>query len=338
MLAPVKQLIEYVSKATSDKVQDVRNLLAQEIDPDKETTTIGKALKTLRNLLDPKRSDSVQSSLESAVKDVTTKDGALAKTVKDVVAEAVRPLVLEMDKLAKEIRGQEAAEEALQQTTKKGATYEEEVVEELREWAKAVGAEVHYVGTDNRPGDIVVRLCSGGFIESPLTLVLEIKDCQDARGRKVIADSLSRAMVERSANSAIYLSRSAEGLGCEIGDFAEGATDLGPFVACTYGHLSTALRFLICQQRASALRSAAPEIDSAKIESQIQRIRTALVRVTTINKKVTEVRGGASDIQNEAEALREDIRSALTSIEDVISAAAVVVNRKKAADHVEFVV
>src|SRR5260370_6482376 len=99
-------------------------MLTQEIDPDKETTTLGKALKTLRNMLDPKRSDSVQSTLDQAVKTVIGKDGALAKAVKEVVAEAVSPLASEVDKLAKEVRGQEAAEEALEQTTKKGPSFE----------------------------------------------------------------------------------------------------------------------------------------------------------------------------------------------------------------------
>ena len=45
---------------------NVRSVLTQEIDPFKETTTLGKALKTLRNLLDAKRNDSVQSMLEQS--------------------------------------------------------------------------------------------------------------------------------------------------------------------------------------------------------------------------------------------------------------------------------
>src|ERR1700747_2792645 len=79
VLAPIKEMIETASRVSTDRVKEVRTLLTQEIDPDKETTTLGKALRTLRNLLDPKRSDSVQNTLEQAVKAVTGKDGALAR-------------------------------------------------------------------------------------------------------------------------------------------------------------------------------------------------------------------------------------------------------------------
>lgn len=111
VLAPIKEMIETASRVSTDRVKEVRTLLTQEIDPDKETTTLGKALRTLRNLLDPKRSDSVQNTLEQAVKTVTGKDGALARAVKEVVGEAIKPVATELDKLAKEVRGREAAEE-----------------------------------------------------------------------------------------------------------------------------------------------------------------------------------------------------------------------------------
>src|SRR2546427_38132 len=107
--------------------KDVADFLLTVDEGDVETTPLGKALTTLRNLLGPKRSDSVQSLLEQAVKTVACKDGALAKAVKEVVAEAVNPLATEVDKLTKEVRGQEAAAEALEQTTLKGTPYEEEV-------------------------------------------------------------------------------------------------------------------------------------------------------------------------------------------------------------------
>ena len=72
---------------------------------------------------DAKHSDSVQSTVERAVKTVTGKDGALAMVVREVFVDAMRPLETEVDRLTKEVRGQDAAKEALSQTTKKGATY-----------------------------------------------------------------------------------------------------------------------------------------------------------------------------------------------------------------------
>jgi len=322
VLAPIKEMIDTASKLTSDKVKEVRTLLTQEIDPEKETSTLGKALKTLRNLLDPKRSDSVQSTLEDAVKAVSAKDGALARAVKEVVADAVRPLASEVDKLAKEIRGQEAAEEALEQTTKKGSDYEEEVLEDLQNWAVLTGAEVHHVGADNRSGDIVVRIPPDGLLAMPLTIVIEAKDRQSPAGRKVISDSLSKAMAERKANAAVYLTKTRAGLGVEIGEWAEGMTDCGSYVACTHENRFLALRWIVIQKRLAQAQQKSATVDAAAIQRQVQRIRTALDRVKAINRKVTDVRAGANDIQTQAEALRDDIRDSVTTIEDALKVAA----------------
>jgi hypothetical protein len=320
VLAPIKEMIESASKVSTDRVREVRTLLTQEIDPDKETSTLGKALRTFRNLLDPKRSDSVQNTLEEAVKAVTGKDGALARAVKEVVAEAVKPVASELDKLAKEVRGREAAEEALEQTTKKGPDYENEVLQELQQWAGFMSAEVHHVGTDNRPGDILIKVPATGVLGTPLTIAIETRDRQSAVGRKVISDTLNKAMAERRATSGVYLSKTAAGLAAEIGEWADGGTDAGPFVACTHENLSIALRWLIVQNRLAQADKGAVAVDSAAILQQVQRIRTSLDRVKTMNRKVTDVRASANEIQIEAEALRDEVRTSLATVEDAVRA------------------
>lgn len=328
VLAPIKEMIETASKVSADRVKEVRTLLTQEIDPDKETTTLGKALRTLRNLLDPKRSDSVQNTLEQAVKTVTGKDGALARAVKEVVGEAIKPVATELDKLAKEVRGRDAAEEALEQTTKKGPDYENEVLEDLQQWAGLLGAEVHHVGVDNRPGDILIKMPANGVVGMPLLIVVEARDRQSAVGRKVISDTLSRAMAERKATGAVYLSKTMAGLAAEVGEWADGTADSGPFVACTHENLSIAIRWLIIQNRLTQTNQSAVAVDSTAILQQVQRIRTSVDRVKTMNRKVTDVRSSANDIQTEAEALRDEVRASLAIVEDALRSA---VPPKKAA-------
>ncbi|MFZ0866777.1 MAG: hypothetical protein WAN06_09030 [Candidatus Sulfotelmatobacter sp.] len=328
VLAPIKEMIETASKVSTDRVKEVRTLLTQEIDPDKETTTLGKALRALRNLLDPKRSDSVQNTLEQAVKTVTGKDGALARAVKEVVGEAIKPVATELDKLAKEVRGRDAAEEALEQTTKKGPDYENEVLEDLQQWAGLLGAEVHHVGVDNRPGDILIKMPANGVVGMPLLIVVEARDRQSAVGRKVISDTLSRAMAERKATGAVYLSKTTAGLAAEVGEWADGTADSGPFVACTHENLSIAIRWLIIQNRLTQTNQSAVAVDSTAILQQVQRIRTSVDRVKTMNRKVTDVRSSANDIQTEAEALRDEVRASLAIVEDALRSA---VPLKKAA-------
>jgi len=45
-------------------------------------------------------------------------------------------------------------------------------------------------------------------------------------------------MAERKASSALYLSKTVAGLAAEIGEWADGTTDFGPFVACSHENLS----------------------------------------------------------------------------------------------------
>jgi len=153
VLAPVQKLVSDVSKAASDKIEDIRGLLQQEVDPTKETSALGKALQALRNLLDPNRTDSVQGCLAGAVGQVVGEAGPLAKAVRDVVSAALKPLEEKVTDLAREVRGREAAQEALEQTTRKGTPYEEEVLRVMQEWSQWHVAEVHHVGVDNQPGD-----------------------------------------------------------------------------------------------------------------------------------------------------------------------------------------
>lgn len=178
VLAPLKLIVNDTSKVLAERVKEVKDLLSQEVDPSKETTTLGKALRALKDMLDPKRTDSVQGVIELALSRVTTEDGALAKAVKSVVAESVRSLADEVSKLSMEIRGQTTAEEALANTAAKGATYEEESIVRLHGWAQVVGAQVEYVGGDNRPGDILVTIPLTSLPGTDMKTVIEVRDRQ----------------------------------------------------------------------------------------------------------------------------------------------------------------
>jgi len=320
-LAPVKTLIHQVSGVTKERVDEVKALLSQDIDPSKETSVLGNALKNIKTLLDPTRNDSVQGVLTTALKDASAENGTLAKAVKSVVVEAVKPLADEVDRLTKEIRGKQAAQEVLQQTTAKGFTYEEAVVAELQHWSKLAGAEVYHVGTDNNSGDILIKLTPKSIAATELSIVIEVRDRESKPwGRKLISDHLTKAMTQRGANAAIFLSRSREGLAREIGEWAEGEGDRGSWVATTHELLTLAIRYLIMQQRLAALRTSQPEINAIAIEDQIQRIRTTLKRITNINKHLTALHQSTNAIETEADTLKHEIRSVLDSIEDVIRA------------------
>jgi hypothetical protein len=319
VLRPIQALITDVTRTTTERLQEVKELLSQEIDPARDSSTLAKALRCVRDLLDPNRTDSVQARISMVLQNVAAQDGALARAVRAVVSEAITPLADEVNRLGKDIRAREAATEAIAHTTEKGTPYEELVVAELEAWSKVAGAEIHYVGADNRPGDIIVKLPATSLAAVGTSLVIEARDRESSPlGRRAISTVLSRAMAERNSNAAIYLSRFRDGLAKEIGEWSEGGCESGPWIATTYEHLTSAVRFLVAQQQLAAMRKSRPEIDAAAVEAQLGRIRTSLARVATINHKVTDVRRTADEIRAEAEALRDEVRSALSTMEDCI--------------------
>ncbi len=318
VLAPIQSLVNEVSRAATDKIKEVKALLDQEIDPSRESSTLGRSLRTVKDLLDPKRTDSIQGSVNAAIKTVTDEGGSLAKSVREVVATAVRPLTEQVDALTREIRGADAAAEALAQTIEKGSTYEEAVVVRLRSWSEAVGAEITHVGPDSRPGDVLVVLTETSVPASALRIIVEARDRERGLGRKPISDLLAKAMTEREARAAVYVSQSRDGLAKEIGEWAEGACDSGPFVACTNEHLVTAVRFLIAMDQLSQARAKTAAIDVSAVGAQLGRIRTALRRIMVINTKVTDVKSGADAITVEATALRTEIQSCLNQVEEAL--------------------
>lgn len=319
VLAPVQRQINEVSAVTKERVNEVKTLLSQDIDPSKETSVLGNALKNIKNLLDATRNDSVQGVLTTALKDVSAENGTLAKAVKSVVVEAVKPLADEVDRLTKEIRGKQAAQDALQQTTAKGITYEETVVAELQHWSKLAGVEVHHLGTDNNSGDILIKLTPKSIAATELSIIIEARDRESHPwGRKRISDQLNKAMAQRGANAAIFLSRFREGLAQEIGEWAEGEGNQGSWVATTHDLLTLAIRYLIMQQRLSVLRASQPDINAIALSAQIERMRTTLKRITSINKHLTGLRQNANNIEAEAEMLRNELRDAIASIEEAL--------------------
>ncbi|MFN6539176.1 MAG: hypothetical protein RM021_022885 [Nostoc sp. EkiNYC01] len=320
LLAPLQTQINLTSAVLTEKLNNVSTLLTQEIDPARETSVVGRFLNSLRQLLDAKRSDSIQGAFKAALINATKENGTLAAAVKNVVSESVKPLAEQVEKLTREIRDQQVRQQVLEQTTAKGITYEQLVVAELQHWSKLSGAEVEHLGQDGDTGDILVKLTSKSLVAIELSIVIEVRSRPSKPfGRQAIAQHLQEAMVRRSANSAIFLSYSREGLAQEIGDWAEGVSESGYWIATTHPFLIIAIRFLVIQQRLNKLRAFESEMDVAAVEQQIQQIRTALSRIRTMKKTLTEVSKGITVIKAEADAMSTDIQSALKSIEQMLS-------------------
>jgi hypothetical protein len=320
ILAPLQNQINYTAAILTEKLNNVSILLTEDIDPARETSVVGRFLQTLRNLLDAKRSDSIQGAFKAALTNVTQENGTLAVAVRNVVAESIKPLAEQVEKLTREIRDQQVEQQTLQQTTAKGISYEELVVAELQTWSKSNGIEVEHIGNDKDTGDILVKFTSKSLAAIELSIVIEARNRPSKPfGRQAISQHLQQAMLRRSANAAIFLSYSREGLAQEIGDWAEGVAEGGYWIATTHPFLIIAIRFLVIQQRVNQLRTCQSKIDVTVVQQQIEQIRTTLGRIRTIKKSLAEVDKSMTTIKTELDTLNADIQSVLKSIEQTLS-------------------
>src|SRR5438128_2226770 len=61
MLAPIRTMVELATQTMTERVNGVKELLSNDIDPAKSTSTLGRALGQMKDLLDPSRKDSIQA-------------------------------------------------------------------------------------------------------------------------------------------------------------------------------------------------------------------------------------------------------------------------------------
>ncbi|MBD2247730.1 hypothetical protein [Nostoc sp. FACHB-888] len=320
ILAPLQGQISLTTAIMDAQIKAVSDFLNQEFNPSQETSVFGSAVQKIQNLLDDKRSDSLQGVFSAAIANITAENSVLAKSVKAVVTEAVKPLADEVEKLAQQVREKELIELTLEQTIARGASFEEAVVAELEPWAKLYGAEITHIGKDKQPGDILVKFTANSIASVDLSLVIEVRNRDSASwGRKRISEQLTKAMMKREANAAIFLSRSREGLAQEIGGWGIGTCEQGQWVATTHESFSLAIQYLIVQQQLASQPTYNPQIDYVVIEAQVQQIKSSLNYLTQINSSLTKLQEHSSDIRVKARAMRTEIRNALLSISESIN-------------------
>jgi hypothetical protein len=323
VLAPIRQVVEHAGKVASEKLTEVRDTLRDELDPDRKTSTLGRSLNEVRALLDPDQSRSIQASVAKSIDAMSAADGVLAKRVKQTVAEQLQPLSEEVHRLTLEVRGEQAAAEALAETTAKGIDFEHQTLAEVEAWVQPIGGEVEHTGVDNKPGDITLTpgelLAAGGGLEP---IVIECRDRKNAVGRKAVADTLDAAMAQRGAGAGIFLAGTPSALGKELGAWAEGRGKRGIWIATTRDNLFAAVRMILMLRRVEAAKASCAEVDERRVTAQATRIRTALRRIGQITRQVGIVRGGADAIQKEGDELRTEIASALAELEEVVRSGA----------------
>ena len=322
VLEPVAAAANDVKRAVDEKIQQVRTMLDNDIDPKNERSILGQSLKEIKNLLDPKHNDSIPSVLERACQNLTKGDGDLVKTVRNVVVENVKAIVGRIETIEQQMEVAEKVDEALSKTTAAGRPFEDLVLEKIVQWTQNNSAEAEHVGTDNRSGDVLIKVPKDSLDSAKIAIVVEAKHKHSRAGRKQISDALRDAIETRHASGAVYVCHSTEGFAKEISDWAEGeVSGCGPWVATTFDNLTTAVRFIAAQVRLNELRNTQPQIDTHFISRKVGVLRQSLQHFTNIKTKLTGIEDGADYIRSEANAARELINDAIIDIEVALRAA-----------------
>ena len=322
VLAPVQRAVEDAQKAVGQKIDDVKRVLSEDVDPKNRESTLGRALGELQALLDPKNSNSVQKNIENACSALSGPDGAIAQTVARVVGGKIEPFASRLSVLEARIDVAAGIEKALDETTKAGKPFEEELVDAISRWGSPMGVEVEYVGVDSRPGDIVVRIPLQGLDGDKMPIVVEAKHHQSTRaGRTPITNAMRNSISERRVSGGVYVCPNTDGLAREIGDWAEGdVSGCGPWVATVEEHLFAALRFTAALAQLKRIRQSQAKVDTHLIHEKVQAIRDSLQHITNINTSATKIETLTSSIREEAKAARTVIDDALASIEQSLIA------------------
>jgi hypothetical protein len=325
-LRPLKRTLGEVESNVEESLEKVREHVASLIDPENPSAGLGAVLAKVQGLLDPVRTDSVPYQLRASIERVAAEEGPLAKAVgakvEEVVSQAVKPLRDRLAEMEKSLLADRAVEEIIQGSTLKGRTFEEELLDRVKAFADQVGGEA-YRGDDKSPGDVLLIFGADSHVGFPARIVFEAKTETRSKGRRAVVDGISRAMQAREADLGVYVSRTAEGLGREIGVFADGACEEGRYVACTLEFVPVALRLLLCLKRLENQARGAERFDADEVLAQVASIRSGLKRVAAIRANLTKLLSAAGAVREQVTELEREIGHSADAIAGCLRAAGV---------------
>jgi len=313
----VGALLSQTEKLTKAKLDEVRQVLQQDMDPNNKESTIGKVLGSLNDLLDPNRTDSIPANFSSALQETVSREGQMATLVNEAVEKSMLPLREQLKSLSSSLQAQQLSAGIIQGSPKKGFHFEDEILHLLGQWKQGAGAQVEHCGPDLSQGDILVTMDSiPGVPNSGFTAVIEAKDKVEALGRSRLIDTAKEAIAARGVQCGIVLCKNEKGLGKAIGDWDEGFVDGAHWIATTPEHLTTSLRYAAMTYKLRQHRATMHEsVDAERVEAGLVEIRNLLKKTSSLKRKATQIRKLADSITSTTSELSSEVSSVLGTLE-----------------------
>lgn len=258
-----------------------------------------------------------ETRVKSMVSDLTKSlsSGTLSETLGKALSKEIVPLINEIRALSNYVAEQKGENTIKQSTTLKGRDYEQFVLEQVAVWAKYNKFTVENVGTDNRPGDILLE-----SLRDKIRIVIEVKDISTRKGNSVLTREMGQAIQERKATIGIFITKTIEGLAKELGSYGEGISDGKKWIATTGDSLEIALNHCLVEERLRLNNEKNPIItNSLKIKENLDLARTLLSNMSAHYRNITEIKKSADNLEAGLRQTNSDILLALNTANSLIT-------------------
>ncbi|MBO60278.1 MAG: hypothetical protein CL440_08785 [Acidimicrobiaceae bacterium] len=313
----------------SDTLIDAASTLNDTWNLDSKTSTASQALDNLEDkadtmleLLNRNNPSSIYAHLDDVKDEMGADDSPVVKAMDDAFEDRIQPLealIIEISNYIKEQKGQSDAEA---NSTVKGGVFEDNVHIAVKQWVETLGGNATHTGPDNLPGDHVLEVPMPDDV--PMRIVVESKDESTPRGTKWIGDRLLKAMTERDCDTALWVSKTQDGLSTtQIGSLGHGSNNLGDWSAATFDNLRTALTYLHAMEVINRAKSSDIEadIDLNVLNSHCLTIRDTLKMSQTINTKIGQAETALSGAKTGIVDMRNKVSDSVTEIQSIIKVA-----------------
>ena len=228
-------------------------------------------------------------------------------------------LIEQIDSLRDKLAEEAGAQEERQLSPRKGEDFEDTVAEMLDDIVYRTNDSVRHTGTEEgdigeKVGDHVLTLGETGQ-----RIVIESKSEADYSEPK-IRDQLDRALENRSADVAIFVSKCESYLPNKLGYFQE--FDKQRLSVCLSedddddldrGFLQIGLNWA----RMRAIEEhvdTGTRLDSEAVQAQVENVRQRVEQVSEVKKKCSSITDTAKQIESELDKLRDDVTNNLNQI------------------------
>ena len=314
---------------TSGTLVDAATDLAETWDLDSKTSPASLAFgnletkaNTIAALLNRDNQDSIYSHLDEVKEEMGAEDSPLVEAIDGIIEDKIKPLRTLITEVSNYIKEQKGKSEADANSTVKGETFEELVHIGVKQWAETLGGNAIHTGPDNKPGDhvLVVPMLD----DEPMRIVVEDKHESTARGSKWIGDRLLKAMTERDCGTALWVSKTQDGLSTtQIGNLGHGSNNLGPWSATTFDNLRTALTYRHAMEVINRAKSSDVEadIDLNHLNGLCNTIKDTLKMGQTINTKIGQAEVALHGAKTVNAEMRDNVSHTVTEIQAIIKVA-----------------